>query len=314
MPVIVGGVLLAAVFWAVFLRGDGEPTRPSTQQVEQWRAGVESCLSQRDADCADEALSQLRTSVPSEYWSDLLQRSQQLRQQQQREKEQEAGQQAEAERRQRVQQQQALAQAEQQAVRDQMAAAEAAAELAMPNVPSAAAIADRPPRLDPESQRRNPVHYPPAAARRGSGGTVLLDIDVGPNGSLLRTSVVRSSGDRELDRAAQDAARRWTYEPATSRGQVAFGTLRLPVEFTAPDSSPSRAAVDDRSPASVDPRAPEAGLLDKARAELRAGRFDVALALGESALQMNPASTAARRLIEQARSERERVMSETTIE
>ena len=55
-------------------------------------------------------------------------------------------------------------------------------------------------------------------------------------------------------------------------------------------------------------------MLNKARQELRAGRFDVAMALAESALSINPVSRDARELVERARNERDRVMSETTIE
>ncbi len=78
-----------------------------------------------------------------------------------------------------------------------------------------------------------------------------------------------------------------------------------------PDNSyPPKAPTISLPPAA----APEAGLLSKARVELQQGRYDVAVALGESALQVNPDSAAARALIRQAKAERDRVMRETTIE
>lgn len=313
LPVVVVCIGLMLLFWFVVLR-DSDDQKPSARQVEAWRANVAACLAQRDPDCADEALSQLRSSVASEYWSDLLLRSQQLRQERAHAAERDAAQQEQQERAQLARDELAAAQTQEQAMRDQMSAAEAAAELVVPGMPASNGIAERPPRLDAESQRRNPVRYPPEAMRSGTGGTTLLDIDVGPNGSLIRTSIVQSSGDRTLDRAAQDAVRRWIYEPALSNGQSTFGTLRLPVEFVAPQGPQARDAFGRNLGKNSGSNEPEAGLLDKGRAELRAGRFDVALALGESALQMNPGSVAAQQLIQQARSERERVMSETTIE
>ena len=86
--------------------------------------------------------------------------------------------------------------------------------------------------------------------------------------------------------------------------------LEKEISFRPPAHNPHQAV--QQAPTPQDSQ--ELSLLNKARQELRAGRFDVAMALAESALSINPVSRDARELVERARNERDRVMSETTIE
>ena len=65
----------------------------------------------------------------------------------------------------------------------------------------------------------NPPKYPPAAARAGIQGTVILIIDVDANGNVTNVSVEKSSRNRDLDRAAMDAARKWRFNPGQAKGQ-----------------------------------------------------------------------------------------------
>ena len=77
----------------------------------------------------------------------------------------------------------------------------------------------------------NPPKYPPAAARSGIEGTVILIIDVDANGKVTNVSVEKSSRNRDLDRAAMEAARKWSFSPSIVNGVKASGRVRVPVDF-----------------------------------------------------------------------------------
>lgn len=78
----------------------------------------------------------------------------------------------------------------------------------------------------------NPVpKYPAAALRRNEGGTVLLRIIVGSDGTPTDIDVAQRSGSRELDRAAITAVRKWRFNPATNNGQPVTSTVEVPIEF-----------------------------------------------------------------------------------
>lgn len=102
-----------------------------------------------------------------------------------------------------------------------------------PSVPvkdSVSVIVD--PSVEIVSKDLYPPRYPPSAANAGIQGTVMLVVFVGANGNVTNVSVERSSRNRELDRAAMDAARMWRYNAGTVDGQPAAGWVRVPVEFT----------------------------------------------------------------------------------
>jgi protein TonB len=86
--------------------------------------------------------------------------------------------------------------------------------------------------VDISSKNMNPPRYPPAAARAGIEGTVVLIIDVDASGNVTNVSVEKSSRNRDLDRAAMEAARKWRFNPGTSGGQNVAGRVRVPVEFS----------------------------------------------------------------------------------
>lgn len=73
--------------------------------------------------------------------------------------------------------------------------------------------------------------YPPQAMRRGESGTVLVRVDVGPDGVPTSTSLVQSSNSRLLDKAALDAVRRWRFRPAVVDGRPTVGSVVVPIEF-----------------------------------------------------------------------------------
>ncbi|HHZ40374.1 TPA: energy transducer TonB, partial [Xanthomonas vasicola pv. zeae] len=77
----------------------------------------------------------------------------------------------------------------------------------------------------------NPPKYPPAAFRAGVQGEVILIVDVDASGNVTNVSVEKSSRNRDLDRAAMDAARKWKFNASTVNGQKAAGRVRVPVNF-----------------------------------------------------------------------------------
>ncbi len=73
--------------------------------------------------------------------------------------------------------------------------------------------------------------YPATALRRGESGEVLLQIEVDPGGMPYAMDILRSSGSRELDRAALVAARGWRFRPALRDGQPVSATVEVPIRF-----------------------------------------------------------------------------------
>lgn len=76
-------------------------------------------------------------------------------------------------------------------------------------------------------------NYPRRALRGGVGGTVLLRVDVGPDGIPTSVGISRSSRSRDLDRAAVEAVQRWRFRPAMADGRPTVGTVVVPIEFEA---------------------------------------------------------------------------------
>ncbi|BAZ85642.1 energy transducer TonB [Dolichospermum compactum] len=57
------------------------------------------------------------------------------------------------------------------------------------------------------------IKYPERARRRGAEGNPEVAIDTDNNGNVTRVRLIRSSGDSELDEAAQKAAQEWKLTP-----------------------------------------------------------------------------------------------------
>jgi protein TonB len=83
----------------------------------------------------------------------------------------------------------------------------------------------------------NVVEYPRLARRLGEQGSVLLEIEVDGWGRPRAIRVLDSSGFPRLDEAAVEAARSWSYAPATQAGVAVTGRLEHRVTF----------ALDERS-------------------------------------------------------------------
>lgn len=69
--------------------------------------------------------------------------------------------------------------------------------------------------------------YPARAARNGDAGTVSLALLIGTDGTVTEAKVQRSSGHRELDRAAVAALSMCKFKPAMSNGvaEPAWGQI-----------------------------------------------------------------------------------------
>ena len=85
--------------------------------------------------------------------------------------------------------------------------------------------------VDPSSRAQNPPRYPPSALRSGIEGTVILVISIDAQGNVLDVEVERSSRNRDLDRAAVQAARKWRFNAATENGVAVASRVRVPVDF-----------------------------------------------------------------------------------
>ncbi|MDH5833660.1 energy transducer TonB [Luteimonas kalidii] len=76
--------------------------------------------------------------------------------------------------------------------------------------------------------------YPSAALRAGASGDVVLRIEVGADGRPGDVTVIGSSRNRALDRAAMQAVRRWRFEPAVRDGVAIPATVQQVISFDAP--------------------------------------------------------------------------------
>jgi periplasmic protein TonB len=73
--------------------------------------------------------------------------------------------------------------------------------------------------------------YPSSAMRNGDQGTVMVRVDVGPDGVPTSVEVAQRSGSRDLDRAALAAVRQWRFQPAQRDGQPVAGAVTVPIDF-----------------------------------------------------------------------------------
>lgn len=74
--------------------------------------------------------------------------------------------------------------------------------------------------------------YPRDALREGITGTVLLEVLVDVDGSPLKVTIHHSSGNRDLDRAAQlQVQKHWRFRPASRNGTAVQAIGIVPIEF-----------------------------------------------------------------------------------
>jgi len=78
---------------------------------------------------------------------------------------------------------------------------------------------------------RTKVAYPIKALQRGEHGTVVLRVLVGVDGMPQSVEIEKSSGSHDLDNAARDAVKRWTFQPGTHNGVKQAAWARVPITF-----------------------------------------------------------------------------------
>ncbi|KAF1702031.1 energy transducer TonB [Pseudoxanthomonas suwonensis] len=83
-----------------------------------------------------------------------------------------------------------------------------------------------------------PPQYPIELGCAGIGGQSVLQVEVGTEGVPTRVSLLRTSGNDDLDRLAQEAVQGWKFRPATRGGQPIARTIQVPVNFTPPQVRP----------------------------------------------------------------------------
>lgn len=116
---------------------------------------------------------------------------------------------------------------------DEAASAAARSEKPRAEARRSVASAERAPRSqEPRLMTGNPSpQYPAAALRAGIGGTVMVRAEIDASGQPVDVDVVRRSGNRDLDRAAVQAVRKWRFEPALRNGRAVASTVQVPVDF-----------------------------------------------------------------------------------
>jgi protein TonB len=88
--------------------------------------------------------------------------------------------------------------------------------------------------IEPELDARYPFsepEYPVSEIRQGHEGTVLLALQILPNGRVGDVRIERSSGYLKLDASAAREARKWRMKPGTSDGKTAAMWKKVPIKF-----------------------------------------------------------------------------------
>jgi len=93
-----------------------------------------------------------------------------------------------------------------------------------------------------------PPVYPVELACAGAGGTTVLKVTVGSEGTPTEVQLVTSSGQPALDESAQQAVHGWKFRPATRNGQPVPLTIQVPVAFNPPQPKPDECfAIEERA-------------------------------------------------------------------
>lgn len=100
-----------------------------------------------------------------------------------------------------------------------------------PPTPPAEPVPDGDPSLGADYHQRKGLVYPQQSLIRREQGTVLLRVFVNAGGDPEQVEVQRSSGSRNLDRAAVDAVKRWRFRAGTRNGVATAGWVVVPIDF-----------------------------------------------------------------------------------
>lgn len=98
--------------------------------------------------------------------------------------------------------------------------------------------APRIPPTQPMAKDTPPPAYPKLLACQGVGGQVVLMLQLGVDGLPSDVRVQTRSRHADLDTAAVEAVRGWTFTPATAAGKPVPSKIQVPVTFTPPRVKP----------------------------------------------------------------------------
>jgi protein TonB len=90
----------------------------------------------------------------------------------------------------------------------------------------------------PHYAENAPPGYPSRARRDGMEGTVILSVEVLPDGTAGNLKVKQSSGHSLLDDAAVEAVKAWRFQPATRQSRPVTSRVEIPVRFFLRKSPP----------------------------------------------------------------------------
>ena len=115
---------------------------------------------------------------------------------------------------------------------------------AQKKVVTAAEPAAVPADADPALLSQAPADYPSEYEESHVQGRVVVEFQVGVDGSVTEATVIETS-DPRLSRLATAAVMKWTYRPAIKNGRPVSARLRVPFEFhprEIPESADQKAA------------------------------------------------------------------------
>jgi TonB family protein len=78
---------------------------------------------------------------------------------------------------------------------------------------------------------RTKAHFPIQAIRHAHEGLVIVLALIGADGTTTNITIEKSSGWRELDRAAITTVREWRFTPETVDGVPVEGYARIPINY-----------------------------------------------------------------------------------
>ncbi len=83
----------------------------------------------------------------------------------------------------------------------------------------------------PKPRMRNPPEYPEKARARGIEGEVLLSLKITERGDVEQARVVSAKPPGVFEDVAVAAARQWTFDPATYKGEPVATVVQQPMPF-----------------------------------------------------------------------------------
>ena len=97
-----------------------------------------------------------------------------------------------------------------------------------------------PSRVPPKEITHADAVYPADLVDKGVHADVVLIVTIDAEGHVTNVDVETSGGD-ELDAAASDAMRKWTFSPALVDGKAVASKIRVPFHFAPPEPAPANA-------------------------------------------------------------------------